>query len=711
MLFTPVSKRTLLKAACLSSISGPAFSLYGCASEAPLDLGTYLTVDSGKLVFVIPRSEMGQDIATTFAMLIAEELEAPLESIKIVFAGASSTIPHQMTVGSSSVRIWWITMRTIGACTKQLLLRQAANQSGEALENLYASNATVYNKDQSLEIPYVALLSEIAIPTEVPQAKLKSNDHFRLVGQPQRSIASREKVTGAFRYLDDHVFGLKTASIAYKSGWPRPDKQTLQSLKEQFGLEHVFVSDRSIGNFKYRVFLFGRKTWSLLKAKSVLEQAKREAIDQYSLNKDSNFDKKRAAPDSLDMNQQAGIRLQFETPPLPHIPMEPPCAGIELSSTSAEVWAPTQAPDIARKAVAKRLDLNEQAVTLHSVPMGGAFGRKRYTDFLEELAIAAQALQQQGMNEKLGLIWTREDELEREFYRPPTIQKVHIQEGKIDFRVFEGVRLKQDSPPTHITPFIPIGTEATASQEALKHHYSTGIWRSVQHGYHAFALCSAIDEFCCQHNINTLAYHLNNPVNESFKSRLKQLLRDDSATSTRLLNVIETVYQGSKWKSNMADNQGLGFATYSLFGTHIALVAQTRVSGNAQLKIERVWAAVDCGRVINPDKAKAQIEGAILYGLSACLYGDIPDNKDTKMLNFDTCKVIRLHEAPAIEVFLADNTFAPTGTGEIGVPVIAPAVCNAIRSLTGYRFTKLPILLNDKLNFANAVKVSDRPSG
>jgi len=712
MQYIKVSRRAVLKSLGLTTLMGPVLSIQACSKELGHTAMTlYLAVENGSLNFILPRSEMGQDITTSFAMAIAEELEAPLDIINVRLADASTQIPNQMTVGSASIRLWWKGMRQIGANTKALLIKQAAIQNKRPESDFYAENGYIISSDLSLKIAYHELTHQISLPTKIDNSPLKDARDFNIIGTSQKSLFNKDKSTGNCNYLCDKETpesALRITSVAYKKDWPTPTQGRLDSIKTQYELSYAFGVESRVGSFDYWVFLCHKKTWPALQAKQALEQEKLDSLEKSPKPRTSAFESEREAISNLVNAQQ--VSITFETPAIAHAAMETPCASILLTSDKAEVWAPTQAPERAKAALAKRLNIDPSQIVLHTIPMGGAFGRKRYSDYLEELALAAQYLYQQKVSRQLTLMWTREDDLSREFYRPATLQHVQWQKltpTELRLGVFEGYAGATNTQALPISTDLPLNLEIEAHKAAREHHFSSGIWRAVHHGYHAFALCSAVDEICKIDNIDPIRFYSEHPKTSPLKSRLKNYISSRENLSNRLLKVVEKVKTQASWKQNIDSNAGLGFAAYSVFDSHIALIAKVSLADDHQLKIAQVWAAVDCGLALNPDKLKAQIEGGILYGLSACLYGDVPTNKDQTTLNFDVSPVLRMTDSPHITIEIISSKEAPTGAGELGVPVIAPAVCNAIRSLSSYRFTKLPLIKNSKLNFDNAFEVLD----
>ncbi len=711
MHYTPVSRRAFIKATGLIGMASSSVYLQACSSNTgSFALSLYLTIENQKLVFTLPRSEMGQDITTSFAMLIAEELDYPLDKLTVRYAGASEEIPHQMTVGSSSIRTWWQAMRQLGANTKALIVQQAAKQHAQDPSDITAHQGRLTNASGSLNIPFEQALASITVPQSIENAPLKSREQFKLIGRAQPSLFNREKVTGQYQYLTDHKSApssLTIASVAYKAHYNLPNDAELARVKNQYGLTQAFAAKANDGIYAHYVFLCHHKTWPLLQAKQQLEKHKHKQAENHEV-ANSAFEQALEQAPPAAISQEA-ITLAFVTPPITHSPMEPPCASMRYQPEQTEVWAPTQAPDIARKAVAQALDVNSNRVTLHTMPMGGAFGRKRYADYLQELALAAKALYAKGIQQRLTLIWTREDDLEREHYRPATLQTASWENSapnQIHLSVKEGYAGANATQAQPLHCDLPTSLQVNATKSALNHHFKSGIWRAVHHGYHAFALCSLIDEISRQNQSNTLDYYLQHLPHTGLKERAKNLIKGRADLDSRMHSIIMRVAAMANWQAKAENEAAQGFAAYSVFGSHIALIAKVRINNKQELEVEQIWASVDCGQAINPDKLKAQIAGGILYALSACLYGEIPREKEATTLNFDTQRVLRMSETPVIEVDIQDSEEAPTGAGELGVPAVAPAICNAIRTLTGHRVTKLPLIKQGKINYDNAVQVS-----
>lgn len=711
MIFQKLNRRQFLQALGTGAVASPVLAITACSDkQAAIDLPLYVAIDQNRLIFILPRSEMGQDIHTSFAMLIAEEMDAPLDTIQCQFASASDQIPDQLTVGSSSVRNWWIHMRQVGAGTRMLLLKEAARQSKIPAEALTTHQGKVISKDGTWQTSYIDLLSNLSLESEVVTGKLKPASEFSLIGQSPPSLSNREKVTGHYQYLQDLPVSQRARKlmvVAYQDGWPLPSSTTLAQLKEKYQLDFAGLHSHRFGGFDHRVFLSHRKTWPLTKAKNDLETLRRNQLKEAPSVTESAFDMEVRKQQSTQFASQEEFKLAFVTPAIAHIAMEPCCASIHYTPDYTEVWAPTQGPDLAREALIKHLNQAKESIHLHTIAMGGAFGRKRFTDYLEELAVAAKTLFEEGLTGPLCLHWTREDDFFREHYRPASLQVMHWHAHtapQFNLAIHEGYR-GASRASANLPRDLPATLDLNMRYQGLEHHFSYGIWRAVHHGYHAFAVCSTIDEYCAMNTLNPVEFYLQHPPVSDWKQRAKSILGYHILPEERLRKVIEDVSRLAEWNWPN-QTQGMGFAAYKVFGSYIAVIVKVTISRDERITVQKIWACVDCGLAINPDKIRAQVEGGLLYGLSACLYSSIPKGKDQHAMNFDTQTALRIEQSPDIQVSVIDSHESPTGCGELGVPAIAPAVCNAIRTLRPYRMTELPLTKNERIHYDKAVHVS-----
>jgi len=716
-----LNRRTLFKAATAATTSGLLYSITACSSENTStsqiqDIVLYLNIKDTHLHFLLPRAEMGQDLATSFAMLIAEEMHFPLALINVDFADANPLLGSQMTVGSASIRNWWQRLRIMGASFRECALKYAANKFSVAPQDCYFEDGFLLVSNTTIRIKYLALLKETPLTADITPSLIKQKD-YRLIGHPISSKSAKEKTTGIFKFLGDYDIAdlnannnsftqsLNAVSIAYKNHWPKPNKVKIRQWQQQFKLDHIIELNQVFSGFDYRLVLISQKTWPLLKCKQIVSQDLKQAL------KKSEFIK----PPSLefeDLDKQTTIKLNkhhlecsFYTPAIAHAPMETQTAiALFHSKHKLEVWAPTQAPQRARRRLADKLDLEENDISLHTCALGGSFGRKRYDDFIIEAALISQAMFKKGYNSPIKLVWTREDDLGREHYRPATFQSLRWsskEETKIQHSLIEskGPDSASQSSEDYFFPYLDWTIKTQKSTLPSKH--ISGIWRSVHHGYLAFSICSFIDELSYLHTQDPIDYSRQHLASLDIRQQLKVSLDPSTRYQPdRLINIINKVEYLSGWPSKTKANSALGFASYYCFKSYIAIVVKISLN-KEHIKVEHIWACVDCGTAIHPDGLKAQIEGGLLFGLSACLYSQMPEDSDLLTANFDHYQVARMSDTPKIEVHIQKNNFDPTGAGELGVPAIAPAIANAYRSLTGKRLLRMPFLKNGHINDAS----------
>ena len=729
-----------MKATGIASSSAYIYALSGC-SPTNQEIGSregghspwlFIELSDHHVQFILPRSEMGQDIATSFAIILAEEMAAPLKLISIKYADADSKLGNQMTVASTSIRTWWQPLRQLGNQIKYLAINAAATKwsvlgtecqiTEERIVHVPTDRSESYLNALQSAMPSLSSPDHLSKPISpalsgAPTTRTTENDAltepsaFKLIGKNTTSILARDKTTGSFNFVGDYSFAdeqIHTAmTVVYQAFWPVPTQRQLDLLKEQFSLTHAFVLDHILAGYQFRVVLVNDKTWPLLKAKENLELTLKEWLNKNIRNKPSLFETTVSEQNTPAVVNKDKLSLSFYTPYIAHAPMETETAIVEYQSQRCEIWAPTQAPQRSRKSVADKLGLKENDITLHTSPMGGSFGRKRYDDFIIEAALISQAMFEKGHSIPIKLLWTREDDLGREHYRPATFQSLSW--SSKDETIIEHHLIESHGPD--LTPknsegdfFSHLDWEIKTQKSSLPGKHISGIWRSVHHGYLAFSICSFTDELSYFHSQDPIDYS-----RQHIKSLdIRQLLKVKLDPSTRyqperLLKTMTTVEQLSGWPSNAQTNSALGFASYYCFESYISIVIKISLD-KEQLKVEHIWASVDCGIAIHPDGLKAQIEGGLLFGLSACLYGQMPEDSELLNVNFDRYQVVRMSDTPEIEVHIQQSNFDPSGAGELGVPAIAPAIANAYRKLTGKRFLRMPFMKNNKVNHTSLAK-------
>ncbi|MBL4868205.1 MAG: xanthine dehydrogenase family protein molybdopterin-binding subunit, partial [Pseudomonadales bacterium] len=359
-------------------------------------------------------------------------------------------------------------------------------------------------------------------------------------------------------------------------------------------------------------------------------------------------------------------------------------------------------------------------VVLHTVPMGGSFGRKRYNDFVIETAWIAQVYFQRKFRDqliekknhkvKVQLVWTREDDLAREHYRPASVQRLDWngqQRNQIQHTLCESGAPAHTMSVAAGAQFDFLDWNIPSTGKVVAGDFLPAIWRGVAHGYFSFAICSFMDELSYCHDEDPIAFFSRHIRQLSVVERLKLSINAGTRYQPdRLLKVVENVKRASNWKLVQRQNKAMGFAAYPCFGSYIAIVVDITLKEGI-LSVSEAWAAVDCGIAVNPNGIRAQIEGGIMYGLSACLSSEISNNPDNASPNFDSYIVARMQDAPIIHVSIEESQRHPTGVGELGVAAIGPAVANAVRRATNMRFVSFPLLKQSRLNLENAIQVNE----
>jgi len=712
------------------SITGGAlsigFTLSGCSSdELPTFDGSafspnaFLTVsESGNVVVHVHKAEMGQGVITGIITLIAEELEVEPTAVEYEFAPvhAAYSDPEsglQITGGSASIRVYYDILRQAGASARATLVRAASLESGIPEAQLYAENARVRSRDNSYSASYgelVATARSVAVPEEV---SLKSPDQFKLIGRFDTRLDSVGKVNGSA------VFGIdmepENALVAVLVRCPHFGG-TLDRFSTEEALQHPGVVD--IFQLENSIAVIAEGYWPALKASEKLEASFSPADNNLRSTKDIE-QAMDAAFDSGDFvsvreegepaTQGAGtlVEASYHVPFLAHATMEPQNATAHVTPSSCDIWVGSQSPDIARDIAARILDRPRESVVVHNCLMGGGFGRRASADNVAEaVAIAAR------LKQPVKVIWTREDDMRHDFYRPITA-------GRLSARIMDsgeiaswrhrivGPSINQQMFPvlgkTMLPSWAPTGVLSIAGDWIAKDDFSSvegakelpyqfdainvayhnlqvpvplGYWRSVGHSHSAFIVESFIDELAHAAQTDPLAFR-------------RQYLPEGS----RHRRVLDAVAKISRWGS-LPHGRFHGIAVHESFGTVVAEVAEISLSGNS-FTIEKYYCAVECGQVVNPDIVRDQMESGIAFALTAALYGEITlENGAVKQSNFNDYQILRHNEMPEVEVVIVDSSAAPSGVGEPGTPPAAPALANAIFSATGKRLRRLPLRLS-----------------
>jgi isoquinoline 1-oxidoreductase beta subunit len=663
-----------------------------------------------EIVALVPHCEMGQGAVLGVAMMLAEELDADFTRVRIeeappeeVYANgymlrgfgaeAGLTVPPwleravdygtykvadiaglQITGGSSSTRsTGWLGLRIAGAAAKQMLLAAAASRWNVPVATLGARGSRVVHESSGRSAAYgelAAAAAELAPPVHPP---LKARADYRLVGrsQPRRDIPS--KVDGSAKYgidvaLPDMLYAAVRAAPVPGGRLTAVDPAAAKAL----------TGVREVVRLEDAVAVVADGYWRALKGLGALKpqfsDGGRGQIDSdriFALQAAA-LDAQRQAPAAADARV---VAAEYRVPYLAHATMEPMCATARFAGGRCEVWAGTQDPLNARHVAAKAAGLPLESVVMHNLPLGGGFGRRLpgAFDYIEQAVRIAKAL----APSPVKLIWTREEDMRHDYYRPAVLARLSSEldaDGRpLSWRShFTGAAF-MDKPAA--TPIYGI-RELDIRVADPPVHLRTGSWRSVASSQHGFFMESFVDELAHAAKRDAFEYR-------------RALLED----RPRQRAVLERAAALAGWGDALPPGRARGIAIVESFGTTVAEVAEVSLEANDAIRVHRVDAAVDCGLVVNPDQALAQVQGAIVFGLSAALLQEITVRDGAVVQsNFPSYDAIRLESAPRINVEFLASDGPIGGLGEPGVPPIAPAVANALFALTGRRLRSLPLL-------------------
>jgi isoquinoline 1-oxidoreductase beta subunit len=687
----------------------------GRAAASPGELHPLIRIGSdGRITLYAQNPEMGQGVKTALPQIIAEELDVAWEAIRVEQADWDSRLDNQFSGGSLSIRLNYAAMRQAGAAAKAMLREAASRRLNVPEKSLVTEDGHVIDPASGARLAYAELAAqaaELPVPEDPP---LKDEAEFRLVGTSLRDVDLDAMVTGG----QDYSLDLKLPGMLYAvvKRCPHGDGQPLtfdatgaEAVPGVVGF-HVLKNTEHGGrillpncpNFVSGVAVLATSTWAALEGASKLEiewqmPAERDSTDALERAFEAALDREAMVvrEDGEISGDDPDVDAVYKLPFLAHAPMEPMNCTAEVVDGKAIVWAPTQNPPMAAEAVAKVLGIPQENVTIHVMRSGGAFGRRYYADFITDTVLLAREF-----GRPVKVVWPREDDIRHGYFRAANLQRVRAtaEDGRISHwhqRVVSHPRevyLERDGSPAEIYNFeFPAGfvPNLLFDYVPVPARIPLGQWRATEHSGNVFVVSSVIDELAHAHGMDPLAFWRRLVGDEPFV----QVREDFRFDASRLRRVIEVAAEMSGWGSPLPDGKGRGIAASYNQGNWVAEVAEVTVTGN-KLRVDRIICAIDCGRVINPQGARQQIEGGIIDGLSAALYGKITvRNGIVRERNFDDYRFCRIDEIPVIDVDIVESKDAPRGLGEGPLPPVAPAITNAIFAATGRRIRELPIRL------------------
>lgn len=682
----------------------------------PFDAYIHVKPD-GKISLIVAKSEMGQGIKTGLAMILAEEAEVDFNAVTVEQAETRPDIyDHMGTGGSGSTMENFMPLRRAGATVRELMTSAAAQQWNVPKVECNANKGVVRHASSSRQASYGELVQAASrLPLPDPEkVPLKNESEFNLIGHATPRVDIPSKVNGSAGFgLDVRVPEMLFAVVARCPAFGgKPAHFEASRAKQVPGVRDVFEIP-ALGKDMYTaggIVVVADSTWAAMKGREALQidwdrgpaASESTAALRQSLRTAANKPGKRVRNDgNVDEalpSSAKRVEAVYEFPHLAHATMEPMNITVHARGSEAEVWAPTQSPDWVQRTVAKLLDLPPAKVIVRTTLMGGGFGRRYMADYPAEAAQIAKIV-----GKPVQLVWSREDDMTHDFYRPAAC---HVMRGAVNeaghplfwshtiastaIGALWGSPDKLEESEVGGAKQMPYAiANVRLEYAAVPSSVPPLWWRSVEHSFNGFAVECFIDELAAAAGKDPVEFRrglLAKP--HDWKPR-----DEDDPDPARLRGVLDLAAEKVGWGTPLPRGKGRGIASYHSFGSYIAEAAEVTVNGG-NFKIDRIVAAIDCGQVVNPESVRSQAESAIVYGLSAALKNEITiKDGAVEQSNFDAYDPIRIDEAPPIEVHILKSKEDPGGMGEPALPPAAPAVANAIFAASGQRLGKLPFRL------------------
>jgi isoquinoline 1-oxidoreductase beta subunit len=661
------------------------------ADEVLFTPNAYLVIDpKGIVTLMAPNPEIGQGVKTALPMLLAEELDVDWKKVVVTQAPFDAVkYGNQSAGGSGAVRSRWESARKAGAIARHMLVAAAAQTWNVPVEECYTETGFVIHKPSGRKLNY-GELTEKASAMPVPEkVTFKDPKDYKIIGKRIPNVDNKAIITGKPLYgIDTRREGMFFTLVAR----PPAFGKKLKSYDDSETLKVPGV--KKVVRWDNVVAVLATNTWAAWKGRDALKLVYEDDSPlESTADHEAAFKKliqhKADKPAREDGNAEqalAGakkvIESVYEVPVVSHAPMEPINFFAHYKDGSCELYGPTQVPGRARADVAKALGIPEDKVTLGLPRQGGGFGRKLRTDNAVEAAMISKIAEA-----PIQMMWTREDDMQGDFYRPSSMFRYRAaidENNELTGWYVIAAGLNNGRPA--IAENFPAGSISNfkVDNHNLSSNIPTGPWRAPTHNSVAFAEQCFIDEIAHELKKDPVAFRL------ELLEKAKSLGLKINYNIPKFRGVIEKAAEMSNWGKN-TPGRFKGFSAYFSFSTYVAEVAEVSVV-NGKLKVHKVWAAVDCGQVVNLSGAENQVEGAIIDGLGHAWHTKLTFDKGAVVeKNFQTYKFMRLQDAPPeIEVKFIESHDSPTGLGEPGLPPIAAAVCNAIFAATGKRIRKLP---------------------
>ncbi len=728
--YTSVAGGALVLGTLLPSIT-PAWAS-STVDDAANTLNLFVSIDNdGTVNIVCHRSEMGQGVRTGIPQIVADELCADWSKVNVVQGLGDEAYGSQNTDGSRSIRRFYTTMREMGATARTMLENAAAQTWGVPVSDVFAENGAVVHKSSGRSLSF-GELAQVASQQNVPEVKdltFKSPKDFKFIGKPVTSVDLPKVLTG------DTVFGqdVQLDDMLYASIERCPvvggtvkafDKEASRGVANV--VDVIEMPEQSFPVlFKNLngVAVLASNTWSALQGRKALNVTwdlgdnQSHDSDAYLAELEKRIVTKgksiRSVGDAYKAFDTADTKLEatYTVPYLVHAPMEPPAATAVFKDGHCEVWACTQTPQSTQQNVAGALGIDKSKVKVNVTLLGGGFGRKSKPDFSVEAAVLAQKT-----GKPVKVVWSREDDIRHGYYHAISAQ--HFQAGLdeaskvtswVQRTAFPSISWTftgtTDEPQTGELSLgfgdLPFAIENLSCEtHKAPAHVRIGWIRSVSNIQHGFAIGSFVDELAAKSSVSPHQMWLNligddrivDPKTQGFKYENYGESYDNFPIETkRLKNVLNELMAKSGANSPTADNEGWGISVHRSFVSYVAVATKVKVA-NDKVSVLEMHSVIDAGRVINPDRVKSQQEGAMIFGLSIALMGEVTIKEGAvEQSNYHDYTVLRMHQSPKIVTHIIQSDAAPGGVGEPGVPPVAASVTNAIYQASGKRIRALPV--------------------
>jgi isoquinoline 1-oxidoreductase subunit beta len=683
----------------------PSRAATGAAAAAPPAFvpNAFIRIGSdGQVTLIMNQVEMGQGTYTSMPMLLAEELEVGLDQVQLEHAPpndklyANPLFGDQETGGSSSVRSFFEPLRRAGATARTMLVAAAAQTWDVDPASCRANRGVVRHTPSGRTLTYGALADKAAtlpVPEKVP---LKDPKDFTLIGTPAKRLDAADKVNGKAQYgIDVRLPGMKIATVAASpvlggkvAGLDEAKAMAIPGVRQIVNLgdvvavvaDHMWAAKQGLAALAIR--------WDDGPNGGMSTADVVQGLDTASQQPGAVARTQGDAPAAL-AGAAKKIDAVYQVPFLAHAPLEPMNCTVHVQKDRCEVWTGSQTLTRAQGTAVRVTGLPLEQVVVHNHLLGGGFGRRLEYDWVTQTVRIGQQVEG-----PVKVVWTREEDMQHEFYRPYYYDRIaagldaHGKPVAWSHRLVGPAILARYLPPAFRNGIDPDGVDAAVQLlyeipaiqvEFVRHEepvLNTTFWRGVGPTHNVFVIESFMDELAAAAKADPVEYR-------------RTLL----SKAPRARAVLDLAAKAAGWGQPLPAGRGRGVALlFSAWGSYLAEVAEVEVSKEGELRVHRIVCAVDCGTVINPDTVKAQIEGGVNFGISAALWGEVTlKNGRVEQSNFHNYRVLRMNEAPTIEVHLVRNLEAPGGLGEPGTSVTAPALANAVFAATGKRIRKLPL--------------------